>query len=793
MTQLASSKPVLTLAEFLHTVITTDEGWACLLVGPPSSKWYEQWFWWPTQEAELVQFVKDHTDCNLYFSAHLFSTKNSAKANVIGSHTIQADLDNANIDELPVTPTVLVETSPGRHQAYWVLEDEIDEALSKQVTYSIPDCDLSGWSLGHKVRLPETYNYKYVPRTIVRIKSVGQTVTRQQVETRFTTNVSVDVADPDQEWIDSDKSCEKPLELLESIRDRLPRKVYAQYNRTQTDRSTALWALMLRAFVAGCTRDEVWCLAKHSANNKFADNKYNGDRDLAKDVLRAERAHFSSERAETGKQIIKETRRLPGTAQEVKQFIADSVIQMLKAQGEFATSDDGQYWFLDHTRGKPVLLAKASQELDNILITEFGINPAEREASFVVNELMGEAYKNGKRVANYSLSWFDWPTRSVLLHNGTSDVYQIDKAGLHRGHNGQYGVVFPWILGVQPFYIGKPLDEDWCEWCFDGFFHNLEELTREQALALVRVWVMFLFFRNASDSRPILALFGQPGSGKSAFFRIVYRILYGTRKSLDAISNSDNFDQTVSTYPLAVFDNVDTYTPWLADRLALAASTSDVVKRKLYTDSDNIVMKRQAMVGITAHNPKFGREDIVDRLILLNLERLEHFNSETEMLRRIDNERDRIWGSIVQDLQIVLNTDWPSESTIPEFRINDFAKYGIWIAKALGIETVFREALENTKHNQLQYNLTEDGILIEALDSWVRKRESVGNWYTHGQLWEYLLMNTSDPNGFMRSYKNTKVLGKKLRNMQETLDQLFNTDRVIDSESLKTKWRIDPK
>jgi hypothetical protein len=83
---------------------------------------------------------------------------------VLPSRTIQCDLDEAIVPVVNA-PNILVETSPGRHQGFWIMRDpmepEILEPLSKRLTYSVPDADRSGWSLGHKMRLPGTFNYKY--------------------------------------------------------------------------------------------------------------------------------------------------------------------------------------------------------------------------------------------------------------------------------------------------------------------------------------------------------------------------------------------------------------------------------------------------------------------------------------------------------------------------------------------------------------------------------------------------------------------------------------------------------
>lgn len=174
--------PTLSTEAFLRTVITTDTGYLCMAIGNNEQTWRELWYHWPDDIDEIIEAADTlKQDTNVYFSSHLFKARSSIKENVLPTRTIQADLDEADIDELPLEPTVMVQTSPKRHQAYWVLADEVDlethEILSRRITYAIKNCDRSGWPLGHKVRLPNTINYKYLegpkPVTVVAI-SMGR-------------------------------------------------------------------------------------------------------------------------------------------------------------------------------------------------------------------------------------------------------------------------------------------------------------------------------------------------------------------------------------------------------------------------------------------------------------------------------------------------------------------------------------------------------------------------------------------------------------------------------------------
>src|SRR5690606_21936002 len=146
---------------------------------------------------------------------------------VLPSRTIQADLDNADIRALPRPPAVLVETSPGRHQAYWILdgeplEPELHEVLSRKLTYGIPLCDHSGWPLGRKVRIPGTFNHKYLegPKPVKVVSTSENRYSPEEFE--LLPEVPQHISDAKhEEFITEPLSVDDhPLEILERVRER---------------------------------------------------------------------------------------------------------------------------------------------------------------------------------------------------------------------------------------------------------------------------------------------------------------------------------------------------------------------------------------------------------------------------------------------------------------------------------------------------------------------------------------------------------------------------------------------
>ncbi len=1077
---------MLTIKGFLQQVITCPEPGYFYLAVSNGSGWLEQWHHWPEDVDKIVERAEAQCKTsNVYFSTYLFKSTQATRDNILPTRTIQADLDDAELGSLPRDASILIETSPGRHQGYWILDRVLDleqhEELSRKITYSIPMCDRSGWPLGRKVRLPSTFNHKYLsgPKAVTIIKAPLKKYTPEEFEDlpdvpRFI------IEHFDEGFLENpDSTDEHPRELLERIREKIPSTVYITYDIQQSDRSAALYALMCYAFKAGLNRQEVFTLAKSSANNKFEDLRYRADQSLAKDVLRAELTVNST--TTDAKQLIRDLFKSSLAVLDRKKQISSVVLDSLKNQGVFIRAARGFTWYIRRDSGKPIQVTAHSQDLFNLLDLQFGLNFTEPETRYVAYSL--QAFTDNLPPTGYqsALAHYDLEEKHLLLHTGRKGVIRVTAQGTERVINGAYEVVFPWASSVEEFVPTRAPENtkptDWGDELFGdgerGFgssVKNLTNLSPEEGMALLKVWFIFVLFRNAASARPVIAMFGQPGcvsgeteilyrrgdsskstylkpisevyrqskeawfdrattqmqsekdgvvawrnvagfvysgkkktytvsiagthgpvrvtedhrfltpggyktlqqlsvgdevlirgepltglgskhtlrqrvqanfhpyaweyyairngkkngpyrrmrqarasvdaalnnmsleqflqvvntdealsaqlkytdkdahihhidgdtlnddpsnlevmlkrehgkmhssdnqrnlggfsglyeivkatvdgitpygiedtydiqmadeeapnfvvsgailhnSGKSTAFKKVFTILYGRHKSIGAVTSMDDFDHVVSTDPLVVLDNVDTWEKWLPDRIALSAGTSDIVKRQLYTDSSSVTLKRQAVVGLTAHNPQFNREDVADRFLLFAFKRFPHFVSEERIHSDLYLKRNLIWGAVLDDVQRVLATPQPQASEAPQFRIEDFALLGLWIARGIGCEAAFRASIGDVKSSQQNLNLEEEGMLVNAAIKFAitqTKRVEGPQFYVTAEVWNMLVACCDDERAFLLRYKNAVALSKKLSSMQDSLTKVIDIKQQQNEAGVKI-WRFATK
>jgi len=163
--------PVELQVQFFDYLFGNTRGYVCICIAPPDNpraNFKQEFFAWPEQKSELQDFV-NHASLqnNVWFGVNLLSAETRKKEHCLPDNLVWSDLDTADPALLVPEPSVLIETSPGRFQAIWRLDQEvipeIAEDYSKRIAYKYrrDGADPSGWDLTQLLRVPFTYNYKY--------------------------------------------------------------------------------------------------------------------------------------------------------------------------------------------------------------------------------------------------------------------------------------------------------------------------------------------------------------------------------------------------------------------------------------------------------------------------------------------------------------------------------------------------------------------------------------------------------------------------------------------------------
>lgn len=288
---------------FFRSVYGSITGIMCIGVSPvpvPGArrKLQQRFFSYPAQLDDALDLI-DATlaQADIYFCPQLLSEHRLVKATVEQCPNVWADLDNCPPARLLVPPTVIWETSPGRFQAIWRLEDTLHpqdaEELSRRIAFFHADdgADRSGWDLTQLLRVPRTPNYKYTDPlkpvdTAVVVRVVGGTPSKYR-PADFARYPEVKRPEFLELPIPEEMPTDDPLEVIQRYRRTINPAVFQIFNdEPRGTWSEVLWRLLILCFEAGMEMNEVLYIADNSACNKYRRD----GRDISylwKDVCRA--------------------------------------------------------------------------------------------------------------------------------------------------------------------------------------------------------------------------------------------------------------------------------------------------------------------------------------------------------------------------------------------------------------------------------------------------------------------------------------------------------------------------
>ncbi len=140
------------------------------------------YFAWPAESGQAQRWVtrEDEAGRECYQCAHLVTRWRRRKADAAPVAALYVDLDHDQLSVAGVpSPSLIVESSPGRLQCYWSLTEPAEPLTAERHNRRLANAlraDHTGWDLTQLLRVPGTSNRKYPDQPLVRV--VARTGTR---------------------------------------------------------------------------------------------------------------------------------------------------------------------------------------------------------------------------------------------------------------------------------------------------------------------------------------------------------------------------------------------------------------------------------------------------------------------------------------------------------------------------------------------------------------------------------------------------------------------------------------
>ena len=254
-------------------------------------------------------------------------------------------------------------------------------------------------------------------------------------------------------------------------------------------------------------------------------------------------------------------------------------------------------------------------------------------------------------------------------------------------------------------------------------FLQLTNLKEEEDRILLSVYVVTLFIPDIQHI--VLQVHGEKGSAKSTFQTLVKMLVDPAKPKLLTIYNDQKeFIQQLAHNYLAFYDNLKYIPRWLSDEVCKAVTGVGSTKRKLYSDDDDIVYEYRRCLGFNGINLGLTEPDILDRSILIELQRIRKENTKqeadimTEFLKLRPKLLAYVFDTLVKAIKIKPTIQL---SGLP--RMADSAIWGEAIARAMGYKELEFIVVYYGNIGKQNTEAIENSPLGQAIIKWVN------SWY----------------------------------------------------------------
>jgi hypothetical protein len=466
-----------------------------------------------------------------------------------------------------------------------------------------------------------------------------------------------------------------------------------------------------------------------------------------------------------------------------KEDITNLLKEDMANRGEFLKTKHEQCFYISNEDQCLYKISKDNVQFQ-MLMLRYGVNPSDPMYDYIFDGIRLTVLMHGKLSETHSFAHYDNALSRMYVFDQDGQVFRYSDQKWTKVNNGTDGVLFEKREDRDKI----DLEISDIEEADKGLLHSLiiskinfaesPYLSFNQYGILFLIWVLSLFFGSRMRSKIISCAKGDKGSGKTYSFRAIGKTLFGSTFDVIPVTKEEDFDIAVTQEHLCVFDNVDDKRNWLNDKLACVATGGVVKKRKLYTDDVVHTMPIRAFVALTSRTPKFRRDDVADRLLIFNVERLNQYISENVLMSEVLENRTKLLASIFRILGEIVD-ELKKEKDVPMLnaRMADFATFAYQIAPVLGAEGEIETILEGITKEQSEFTL-ENQVIFEILEIWMSRDLNPGREVTTKQLYldfDQIALEESLDFSF---FKSVPLFGKLLQKIKPNIQQFYKvTDR----------------
>jgi len=270
---------------------------------------------------------------------------------------------------------------------------------------------------------------------------------------------------------------------------------------------------------------------------------------------------------------------------------------------------------------------------------------------------------------------------------------------------------------------------------------------------------------------PIAVFYGAQGAAKTTAAHLIKKLVDPSQMALSVPpATVDNLAVELANNYMTVFDNLSHLPEGQSNILCQAVTGGTYVKRKLYSNGDLTQLDIQGCVVLTGINLVVQKHDLLDRVMLFELDRIDEAMriSDRDFWADFEEARPALLASIFDTVAaaMVLHPQIQVPSSQKKSRLVDFYKWGLAITEALGRNREdFISAFAEHEGKKTSQALASDSFSEVLIDFMEQQHEWEGR--ISDLFRELLLISNGRP-----IPKAANKLSQVLKQMEPTLSRI---------------------
>jgi hypothetical protein len=497
------------------------------------------------------------------------------------------------------------------------------------------------------------------------------------------------------------------------------------------------------------------------------------------------------------------------------------VIDSFENDGEFFCAGDKAYW--QETYFNPSEpdewtppIAVRSDEFRRMMQARFNKLTKRAAKTKDVLDACEDAAFGGRRKAAVQWSRHTGPALQVSISK--RHAVEIDAQGVRCLRNGADAV-----FTMPPDFVPLRWADVVAAWTPDGYtlpaLHaamldhlppsvNTDITTTEDHAAIIAAFWLGTICESMMKGRPLLAILGGFGSGKTVTARILGKLYFGQEFDVEGGTGGSRAVKdllaSINSAPLAVRDDMNREPVEIVDTICRLATGSRVTLSTLHETLEVSKFTARGAIVVTAHTPSWAlRPDLLSRMLIVRIDKapapeIGRHLTETERYDRACELRTRVWADTFHAIHraMQVHTRWVTST-----RFEDWETLARRAAEAGGWHMALHSALSKMPWQRVNVAQYTDPWLatILVVASEMADPTNADKWYSAAEMYDLIAMRMggcvsqdAEHRPSASAFRSQRTLGQWLGQIERDGAAVCDVERGPLRAGVAT-WRLRPK